>query len=382
MMLKQDNSKIIEINYKKFSTENKDFLTWINHLYNKINLPTPFPSLIFSSIPFFLGLVLSLINNFSKVYLQTSVIYVGVFVPTYVLEVIRLGHKNIHIAYEELRPCFIISDEKYKNILTKWLKEITNFKKECQGILICFLICSAIAYSSFYQYPYLKDIGITSLRPHIVDSSWFNLEYKNTNFAIIILFAFFISFPLATAARHLILNILFLCKEIQKLPVIPIPNIIRLRLTKLSNLFLSTSLFWYIAVFIMGYIFFYQWDLLTYSVIGFLAFLGFVLFLIPQLVYRKLIKSSSFLSSQWVIESFYKMFEISITEKNVVDSILNNKLSTNLTNDIKSISDYLEISSKVSFWVYDTTQIFMGFGGLFFSMLSVMFEKIFENFQI
>lgn len=363
-----------------YVTNVRDFPTWIDELFEKTRLPSPLPGLIFACFVYLIGLLLSSFTGFTEIYVSSPPIYLGVFGIAWVSVIIRYSSIKIHSAYEDIRPCFLVSDQEYLSLITKWFNKLISHKANFRFSILLTIIAWTAVYFSFFQNDFIFITKIQSLRPSLFLEGWYFEENRTMKAIIIALYGVFIAFPLGTAIRMLFINMLFVL-DLRKLPVIPLPNTIRFRLNKITNLYITITLSWFLGVALFGILLFHELDPFSIVVILVLSSLGLFTFLFPQIIYRLFLIRSTYLASKWLLTSFYKRFGIEIQEKikDNENDILQDETGCEIT-DMDNLGDYFEASAHPKFWVYDPWDFILLIIGQGFAIVSVDFEKILGNF--
>jgi hypothetical protein len=201
----------------------------------------------------------------------------------------------------------------------------------------------------------METYNLTSFSPQLfILNGWLDEPYKIFKYIYLSIWAIIIAFPLVTASRILFINFFFLL-DLRHIPIIPIPNLLRMRLRDLTSLYLTISFLWFIGVSLFAIMFFNDVDVVSLIVIAILSIFGIITFLTPQIIYHQLLKRSENIASRWILSSFYKKLEISLIEEN--DNNYIQPLTASQTYKLDSLVDYLDASIPVKRWVYSQTQI-------------------------
>jgi len=366
------------INANIYATKPSDYQTWVDIIFNRIRLPFPLTAISFALPIFVIGLFLARYIHFDLYYIKSSPIHLGILGIIWVCLIIRYGSLSFHSAYEELRPCFIVTDEEYLAIISKWFRKLANHKGNIIFSLILALIAWLIVYISFFRLDIIQELNIASFRPTLFMGEWYSQDNLIMKAVIIALYGLYIAFPLGTAMRLLIINFRFLL-DLRQLPVIPLPNVIRFRLTKITNLYITITLSWFVGVALFGILLFHELDIISIISLFALSSFGLITFFTPQVIYRILLIRSSYVSSQWVLVSFFKQFGIKLNEKNIYEkqSILSNDVGVKLAN-MDDLSGFIEATDLSKFWVYDPSDILLLFLGQVLALGSVFFDEVWK----
>lgn len=338
----------LNMNVAKYGTLQKDYMLWVDIVFEKIGLHPLASATILGLIAFFTGLLISFTISFEKEYLTTFPVYIGTFGIIWVLAILNHSSTTFHEAYEELRPCFLITDKEYSQLVSKWFKIFSSHKGNLIAIFFLSLFAIWAVSITLYNPYFLATINSNSLK-EIFPLYWYLPENKLTKAIIVSIWGIFVAFPLGTAGRLLFYNFFFLL-QLRKLPVIPIPSTIKTRLQKINDLYIFIASTWFVGVGLFGILLFDKLDLLSIVYLGILSTFGTLTFLTPQFVYRQLLIQSHKVASQWILYSFYSDLNIKLTEKQFT------KIPTEIGSKLAKMDDlkgFVEVSKQSDVWVYD-----------------------------
>jgi len=361
--------------YQVYSTDPLDFQTWVDVLFSKLRLPTPIVATGLGLAVFFAGLVLANTIDFQYEYLGASPVYIGSFGIAWVTGIIRYASLAFHPAYEELRPCFLVDDATYKKVIDHWYGKLSNDKSNILWVAGFFAAACAVVYLAFYRPDILQSLHIESLRPIVFPSYWFTPENLHVKASIITFYGLCVAFPLATAARLLVINFLFLL-SLRDFPVVPLGNIIRIRLRRITNLYTFVSVTWSVGVALFGIILFEDLDL--FSILGLLALgsLGTLTFLTPQIIFMNFILCSNRIASQWTLAALCERLNIELRERQNLD------VSIEIGAEIAAMDDlagFVEASGQSPLWVYDPSDFLFLLVAQAISLSGVFFEDFMRS---
>ncbi len=358
-----------------YSTSPRNYKLWLDVLILKTKMPAWAAIPLFGFIIFAGSVLIAFSINFQAAYLTTRAIYIGLFGIVWVFGVIYYASHQFHAAYEDLRPCFLVSDEVYKAKIDTWFRRFASHRGNIIASLIFLLVAWGVVYVAFYGYDTVKLIGIQSLRPTLFSNDWYTPDHLFVKALLIGYWAFFCAFPLATSARLLVLNQFFLL-SLQKLPVIPLPEIVFVRLQKITGIYVFAAVTWFVGVSLFGMMLFERLDYLAVSILFCLSLIGILTFFTPQFVYRNLLLKSNFIASQWLLCSFYDRVNIGLNEKwdTVVSKEIGRKVSS-----AENLLEFAKESSLSRTWIYDPTDFIWLIIGQVFTYGSVYLESWFKS---
>lgn len=342
--------------YSDYHTTNSMFPTWIDGISIRTKLSGLFLSILVCIIVYLTGFIVSLFIGFQWNYINSIPIYFGLFGILISIIILRYGSTSIHKSYDQLRPCFVISDFQYKNFLENWFSRISNTRSTIFLGVFLSLIFILLCYLSFYS-NIIEYYGLVSFKPKLFEiQNWFVEPYKYVKFFLLIFYSICIAFPLATAGRILFVNFFFLL-DLRFLPIIPIPNLVRNRLKEITDLYIIITFFWFIGTLLFIILFYGCSDILSTSIIVIISILGFLTFITPQFIYHLLLKKSEQTASKWILASFYKKMNITLIEEN--DKKIISPQEAALKYDLGTLVDYFDASIPTKRWVYSQTQVLL-----------------------
>lgn len=366
--------KKVTFKYQNYSTDSLEFQTWVDIIFNKVKLAYPIPAVIVGLFVFAVGYLMARSINFGNSYLNSFPIYLGTFGIVWVCSFLRYGSQSIHLAYEELRPCFSVPDKNYKTLIEGWFNRMASHRGNVFTSVVFALLALAVIYVSFFQAGIIKNLHLQTLRLALFKEGWFAVENRLVKASIIAFYGLCIAFPLGTSFRLLILNVLLLLK-LRHLPVVPLPNIIRDRLQRTTNFYIAIALSWLVGVSLFGVLFFNRLDFMSITLTLVLNLIALGIFLIPQLVYRVLLLSSSRLANQWILKSLYNQFNIDLIERTTQHSkYMADNISAKLTK-MKDLAGYIGASARSAHWVYNPLHFVLLITTQFFTIISPFIKE-------
>jgi len=359
-----------------FTTNPRDFVTWVDRIYYFLGLPPITTSILIFIILYLIGIITSLFFNFLILFIKSPFIYIGIFGISWVFYITHWGSINIHKCYKELRPCFIIDDKIFKSKLIKWFNIFRNTKDNFRVSFYLLIFILILYFISFYHPGLQEKLHLISLRPLIVPKDWFIGSFRLVKFILILFYLIFVCLLLGTASRALCVNLFFLL-DLRKLKVIPISNIIRSRLRNLTDYYLKISLSWFVGVMLFGILFYYKLDILSIFILSTLSIIGIFTFFVPQILFRKYLISSYRILCDISLKNFYDKIGIVLKEKNNFNDLefQNSKLFK-----LDNLVDMLSISGKPPLWVYDYKDFLILILGQSLAFLGVFLQNVLDKY--
>jgi hypothetical protein len=361
---KKDNT----LNYEEYETTPEKYDIWLDKIFNRIGLPDLATSLLIAIIVFLGGYLIAISIHFGKDYLNTLAVYLisfGIFLTAYT---VRKTTRKIHLCMANLRPCFMLSDNEFFYFLNTWFKRFSNSRILIVIITLPSLLLATLLYYKLYDEEVYNTLNLLSLElTSFKVNDWYEQPFLSAKFFLFMYFIIIICCLLITSFRLLFVNFFFLL-DILRLPIIPIPNLIRLRMGDLSNLYLSTSFNWFIGVSLFGVMLFTALDWLSVSVLLLISLVGLLTFLIPQIIYSKMLYKSQQIATHWIFSSFYKKMDIDIKERNV-ENMINSENASKIF-QLNSLSEFFEASKPVKKTIYSLPQLSLFILGQTISILT------------
>lgn len=367
-------SNMWTFDYTQYLTKTQDFKTWVDHIFDKLRLPNALTALLVALAVYLGGLVLALSINFQAEYISSFAPYMGGFGVGWVVWAVRYGSQRIHSAYAELRPCFLVSDQEYKRKLAYWFRILSSDVGSFTVSIVFLLVAFVAVYFSFYRMDVLEPLQIRSLRPFIFPPSWYTPDDFFIKSLIVAYFGFCVAFPLGTGFRLLLVNVFFLW-NLRHFRVIPVANIVRVRLRKITDLYLFAAIAWFLGVSLFGIVFFDTLDILSIIALGGLSLIGLLTFLVPQLIFRTYLFRGYRLTCDMSLLALNKILRIDLREEPDQGIMDLASAPTNLA-DLAAI---VEAVNRPSFWVYDPEDFGIILLSQALAFLSVFYQGFFQS---
>ena len=287
---KSGTKNVKALDYRKYATDPANFQTWLDVIYSKIHLPIPAASALIGATVFLSGLLIASTFDFSAEYFRTKAIYVGVFGISLVSGVVRYASLNIHGVFENLRPCFPIEDGTYKSLISRWFSKLSKNTGNTVSIAIYSFLAVLLAFGDFLS-PLENRQSSVSLKAYFFEPFWYAPENLWGKAIIIAFYGICVAFPLGIATSLLVNNRSFM-RDMGNLPVIPMPQIIRMRLREVLEFYLRILFTWSIGIGLFGLVFFNDLDALSIIFLSIMNFFSLTTFVSPQLCYRSYLKQA------------------------------------------------------------------------------------------
>lgn len=360
--------------YIDYNTNSKDYQTWVDKIYNKLPFHNLISSLLISIFVFVVGLLIALTIGFGQEYINTLAVYLisfGVFIS---ITTIRYSSLFIHKSLSDLRPCFMISDDEYRHFLDTWFKRLSNNRIILFLSILFSTFLLYLLYIKFYNIDLYDKLNLLSLELGSFEVNfWYDDPFLWTKFLIFAFFVLVVASIVITSIRILIVNIFFLL-DLSRLPVIPIANLVRIRLYLLTRIYYYTTLAWFVGVSLFGLMLFKTLDWLSVSVLLLISLIGLFTFITPQIIYNRLLSKSQSLATNWIFSSFYKKMKISVNEKGLSNIIQSHSASEKY--DLNSLSDFVDASEPINRNIYSPIQIIFFLIGQAIALVSPKFSEI------
>jgi hypothetical protein len=299
-----------------------------------------------------IGLGLAAPFGFTSVFVSTPAVYLGSGGFALTLTTIHWASSRVHGALEQLRPIFLIGDDQYYGLITRWFGRLVSRT----GTLASFVCIFGVSVAGVVLGMATSDDTrrrwhLMSLRPTLFPTSWYELENRVPAVAILVVSGALFSLALATASRMLVLNLRFVW-QLSQLPVIPMPTLVRARLRRLVDLYVGASLAWAVGVALFGTLYYKDYDPLSGSIVVSLFLLGLLTFAIPQLVCRQYIIRSYDSLCAAAMACVYLRLGITLDEREMPNRLLVAQMPTNP-------ADLEQLTGRPKTWVYDSQDVFI-----------------------
>lgn len=349
------------IRHDGFATNHADYLTWPDRLIYATRLPRPFAVSVVGTLPYLMGLAIAVPSGFTRHFVRAPAVYLGCLGFALVVGVVNWASARVHRTYEQLRPIFIVRDAVYRELLVRWFKIISNSPRAVASSLGLFLavLLYVVAARGPVQAPALTLPGTNLLTPE-----WYLPQHRLACFMILAGYGVMVAVALGTTIRILVLNIVFLLR-LGRLPVIPVPTLVRARLRRVVDLHVGVSVMWTVGVGLFGVLFYERYNRFSITVMVLLFMLGTLTFAIPQMVSRKYVNQSYERLCALVLARVYAAFGVSLLEQETPDRQVTDLLPTNL-------AELAQLTERPKTWVYDAQDIFLWFASQAIAIAAVV----------
>ena len=313
-----------------------------------------------------IGLTISSFGGFLRLYVRTSAIYLGCADLAWVVFWVHFLSRRIHVDYAELRPALLISDRTYRQHVEKWFRRI--FSRYWNGVAsgalaVAFPLGAWAAFLRRGATPTLFQQQIHSIHPWLFPAAWYaDPNHHWWKYAVIAAYGAVSGVVLGSALYALIVNTLSL-GGLGRMPVVPIPEIVRLRLRRITDFHVLIALAWEIGVGTFVLLFYRTWDVISITTVALLASCGVATLLVPQVIFRRLVMRGYVDISHLSLQTFYSTYckePIRLTRHGA-----NSDLDLDFQSDDGRASGLGELRAatvRPPLWVYDARDIAIWFG--------------------
>jgi hypothetical protein len=370
----------LHFDYERFATSPEEFKAWFDYIFEHLPFPVPVTSTIIGVLVFVGGLLLSLTIRFEREYVYTPAIYIGCFGIAWVLGVLRQASLMVHRVYEDLRPCFLVDDEKYKQVTSLWFSRMTSHTGNFSVSIFFFGLALIVVYIGVVRPDVAQSLNIKSLRPlFFFPPYWFTPDNLLLKATIIAYYGLCVALPLGTSFRLIVLNLLFLL-DLQHMPVIPVAHIIRERWRGVVNLYVFISGSWFVGVALFGMVLFQTLDVLVALLLGSLGLPGILIFLIPQVVLTRYLARSYRLACDWSLQALNNLLGIELRERPRGDHALEISADAVSLKDLKDLANIVEAISKPERLIYSVEDFLVLVGGQVLLFASAFVQTLVQTF--
>jgi hypothetical protein len=337
----------------RYATSRDQYPYWLDKLLAALPIRSSLGVTAMVIGVYVVGFVLAIPTGFAETYVGSLAIYLGCAGIALTLSATHIGSGAIHGVYEHLRPIFAVSDDEYLAHLDHWLNRLRSDAGHLRWAAAGAAGFLAAVYVGFFRTDLLQQYHIRSLHPKPFPPPWFTAEHMTIKAIIAGFLLLCCGIVLGSAARLLCFNLLFLL-SLRKLPVIPLPSVIRVRLRPVTDLHVRSAIAWLFGVSLFGMLFYGTYDVLANSFIIVLFLIGAFTFSIPQLVFRGyLLKAYSELCT-FALFSFHRRFGVRLEERwpRRIAEYTRSSFS-----ELKSLPEMIDSTGRPGMWVYDTQDV-------------------------
>lgn len=270
---------------------------WIEKVVgSSVNAKSIIKAILFSIIPWMIGLLISITNSSSDRYIATPTFYVGsigIFTTSIGLV---FGASHQYEMYDRLLASLEIDRAKRLEHVRSALSRHSSFWQHMRAAAIIFAIGLSSSVCAIFYWEVIggfsHDVGTYLPRFRALAAhGWYDPGTKVQIFLILSVFLIFISATLGTSASIMLRMPVFLWRASSERPKLP-PAIIKLHFAPAATVYAVTSLLWLCGVGFMFYFFGMNRDWASYAFVIGVFILGIVNLSIPQIAYLRTIERS------------------------------------------------------------------------------------------
>jgi hypothetical protein len=358
--------------YEAYATSHKNNRMWTDRLIERMKVHVAIGLGVIALATYALGLLIAWPCGFIAYYVTTPAVYLGVAGIVLVIGAARWGSLRAHHDYEYLRPVFTVDDATYRRMLDDWFSNLRSLKGVFLSSFLFFVVAFVglvLAYATSASTR--KKFYLEPLRPDLILPAWYSERFKVVGFILLLIFLLLISITIGTGGWLLVRNIIFLSR-LRRLPVIPMPTIVRARLRRLANLYVGASLAWSLGVALFGILFYRNYNIVSGMLLGALFIIGLLMFVVPQVICRShIIRSHEQLCAMCLVE-LNKDLSMPLQERQ--PALATQKELAGSLADLYMMSDRPKTS------VYDFQNLVFWIGSQLVALAAVLPHSILANF--
>lgn len=337
---------------------------WPDYLFELLDLPAAVILGVIIIAVFLLGLVIAWPFRFVTYYIGTPAIYLGLAGIALTISACHWGSIRVHSDYEQLRPVFTVDDVTYYHMLDKWFMTFCSKKAVALSSSVFFTVgFVALILAYVTSASVRREFDLETLRPYLVGPVWYSHRFEHVGFGILLFFLVLISITLGTGGWVLVGNIVFL-SQLRRIPVIPMPTIVRARLRRMVDLYVGTSLTWSFGVALFGILFYRDYNIVTGIFLASLFIIGTLMFAMPQAICRShIVRSHEQLCAIGLAE-LYEDLGLSLQERDQAPTA-REKAAGNL-------SDVYAMTDRPKTLVYDVQNIVLWVGSELVALAAII----------
>jgi hypothetical protein len=356
--------------YPAYATAHADFRFWFDRVLESLDRSPVISAPLAAGLVYAVGLVIALPFGFARIYIGTLAVYLGVVGIALVLAVGHRASERAHTAFETLRPIFMVPDEQYHNFLQIWFGRMTDDRRTLIVAAIHFaLFVPVIVVIAFTGSHTLHRLHIQSLHAGGFPHQWFQPRDRVQAVTLLALYAAAIALTMGTAVRLLIVNLAFLFR-LRRLPVIPLPTLVRARVRPVTDFYVFVSLMWTSGIVLFAVLFRGGYDAVSLSIMGTLLVMGLLTLAIPQVIFRAYVSHSYQRLCALVLMEWYAQLNVALTERSYPVASLGRLIPDNL-------ADVVQLVERPKMWIYDTQDAVVWLSGQVLAIGLVLAEHTF-----
>lgn len=237
---------------ESFGTSSDEFRIWVDAIYDVFGATLEHPlqrylvSAFIGGILFLVGLLIALPFGIASEYLslKTPAAYLLCFDAAYSLHAFRWLSQSYHQRANMLRPCFPISDDKYRDIVVSLARQSTQPWR----IFVPTAMVTILAWAYFAAVTFGPTNLLSGIYPQAVPHTWQQQPMQGVSSMILIDLFAGVFILIAFTAVHNTLTLIRLMNTLDDLPVTPLPSLITDRTEGVLDLSLAGAVLFGIGV--------------------------------------------------------------------------------------------------------------------------------------
>lgn len=261
-----------------------------------VSIQTIIRLLLFSALPWVIGLLISFIGGRHGEYIQTPAFYVGSLGIIITLIGLLFGSSQQYRLYDSILGCYDITPEQRRKYLRNALGRHSNFVQHVRAASLIFILSSLTAATGVYFWPeiqpYSEFIGTYLPRFRSLETNgWYDQAVASYTLLILFTFIAFITTVLGTSASIMLRLPVFLWRIADEEPGV-FPAIIKFHYAPAATFYTVISILWLSGVALMFYFLGRNNDWLSYAIVIVAFIFGLINFSVPQIAYSKTVVRS------------------------------------------------------------------------------------------
>lgn len=272
---------------------------WVDSVFGKYGTKGAIRKIVyFSFVPFVLGIAISAWFGLLSEFLGTRAFYlgsIGILVTTWS---IHYGSTKQYDLYDQFMKCFDIGENERINLIKRTVGSYSNFRAHVYMFLLSVVLGLGFVGTGFFFWSEVEGIvegaRLDLLRPlAFASNGWYQDEASIAGFAIVSIYSAFVFWPLATAASVISKMPAFMLRCSRFKTCVP-PRLIKPLFAKATSFYSRISLVWIVGVVLFILLFEGEDDWLSMLILVCLFAFGLVVFIVPQVVYARVISRSEY----------------------------------------------------------------------------------------
>lgn len=348
-------SDVSDEHFGGYRTYHADFRCWVDQLVEGWRLPAVVIAAIVTALYCAVNLAIAGLGGVFIPYLTSPGAYVfmgGTFIG---LIYINQSSRHIHSAIEEMRPIFRVTDDRFRDELTRRCTQAASRRGSLRVSVVVYAIYATMVFLAMFAHTFLERSGLIALRPKIVSPQWYvppHIVDKTIGF----LWAGLLPSLILGSGIWMMFVILKYLLDLRDWPVIPLTSVARMRLRHIVNLFMVFAMAWFVFEGLLALLFAGHFGNFFWVAMTVVALIGVVTALLPQFIFRRLLLRSYSDMCTWALNQL-----MGVEGRYLLEDRARGSWMGAFAKDVDHLQlhQLVEATVKPNLWVYDSEDLFV-----------------------